>query len=238
MPTRIRFLTLTVLCLAAALGSSAPARAQLAEGKDYRLLTPPRATSSRGKIEVVEFFSYACPHCARFNPLISAWIAKQPKDVVFRRVPVSYDRPEWTNLSRAYYALESTGDLKKLDAALFRAIHDDHQSLFDEQTLADWVGKQGGDATRFANAYVSFGVNNETVQADRMAEEYAIDGVPTLAVDGRYVLITPNEPEDEVQRFKELLVRADKVIAMARAAAPRTAATATAAGKAHAARER
>jgi protein dithiol oxidoreductase (disulfide-forming) len=221
MPNRIRFLTLAVLSLAAsALCASTPAPAQLAEGHDYRLLTPARPTSSPGKIEVVEFFSYACPHCARFNPLVSAWAAKLPKDVVFRRVAVSYGRPAWMNLSRSYYALEATGDLKKLDAALFRAIHDEHQNLFDEQSIDDWVGREGGDATRFASAYVSFGVNNQTVQADEMTEDYGIDGVPTLAVNGRYVVITPSQPDDEEQRFKELLALTDKVIAMARAAAP------------------
>jgi len=235
MPTRIRSLTLTMLCLAAAaLAPGAPARAQLVEGHDYRLLTPPRPTSSPGKIEVVEFFSYACPHCAKFNPLVSAWVAKQPKDVAFKRVAVSYGRPPWMNLSRTYYALESTGDLKKLDAGLFRAIHDDHQNLFDEQSIADWVGKEGGDATRFANAYVSFGVNNETVQADQMAEDYGIDAIPTLAVNGRYVVISPTQAADEEQTFRDLLVLTDKVIAMARAATPRTAAPA--AGKAPAAK--
>ncbi len=224
MPTRIRSLTLAVLCLAAAaLCAVAPARAQLVEGHDYRLLTPPRPTSSPGKIEVVEFFSYGCPHCAKFNPLISAWIAKEPKDVAFKRVAVSYGRPPWMNLSRAYYALEATGDLRKLDAALFRAIHDDHQNLFDEQSIADWVGKQGGDAARFANAYVSFGVNNQTVQADQMAEDYGIDAIPTLAVDGRYVVISPTQAADEEQTFRELLVLTDQVIAMARAAAPAAA---------------
>ncbi|HUL45709.1 MAG TPA: thiol:disulfide interchange protein DsbA/DsbL [Steroidobacteraceae bacterium] len=227
MPTRIRSLTLAVLCLAAvALSLSAAAQAQLVEGKDYRLLTPPRPTSSPGKIEVVEFFSYACPHCAKFNPLVSAWAAKLPKDVAFKRVAVSYGRPAWTNLSRTYYALEATGDLKKLDAAVFRAIHDEHQDLFDEQSIADWVGKEGGDATGFANAYVSFGVNNQTVQADEMAEDYGIDAIPTLAVNGRYVVISPTQAADEEQTFRELLVRTDEVIAMARAAAPRTAASA------------
>jgi thiol:disulfide interchange protein DsbA len=237
MPTRIRSLTLAVLSLAAvALGAGAPASAQLVEGRDYRLVTPARPTSSPGKIEVVEFFSYACPHCARFNPLVSAWAAKQPKDVAFRRVAVSYGREAWMNLSRSYYALAATGDLKRLDAALFRAIHDEHQNLVDEQSIDDWVGKQGGDAARFASAYVSFGVNNQTVQADQMAEDFRIDGVPTLAVNGRYVVITPAEPEDEAQRFKELLVLADRVIAMARGAAPRTAAAAGA--KAPAAKQR
>jgi len=229
MPTRVRPLNLAVLCLAGAAAlAGTPARAQLAEGQDYRVLTPPRPTSSPGKIEVVEFFSYGCPHCAKFNPLVSGWVEALPKDVAFKRVAVSYGRPPWMNLARTYYALEATGDLKQLDAALFRAIHDDHQNLFDEQSIADWVGRQGGDATRFANAYVSFGVNNRTVQADQMAEDYAIDGIPTLAVNGRYVVVSPGQPADEEQTFRELLVRTDKVIAMARASAPRAAAPAAA----------
>lgn len=227
MPTPARFLTLAAaigLGAAVAVCASAPAPAPPVEGQDYRSLTPPRPTSSPGKIEVVEFFSYACPHCAKFNPLVRAWIAKQPKDVAFKRVAVSYGRPQWMNLARAYYALEASGGLNKLDAALFRAIHDERQNLFDEQSLADWVGKQGGDATAFANAYVSFGVNSETVRADQMAEDFAIDAIPTLAVNGRYVVISPAQAADEEQTFRELLTLADRVIAMARSNAPRAAA--------------
>ena len=227
MPTRIRSLTLAALCLAAAaLGARAPASAQPAEGHDYRLLTPARPTSNPGKIEVLEFFSYGCPHCARFSPLVSKWAAALPKDVAFRRVAVSYGRPAWMNLARAYYAFEATGDLTKLDGALFRAIHDQHENLFDEQSLADWVGRQGGDAARFANAYVSFGVNNQTVQADQLAEDFGIEGIPTLVVNGRYVVVSPAEAADEEQTFRELLLLTDKVIALARGAAPRAAAPA------------
>ena len=227
MSTRIRSLTLAVLCLAAA-GSAAgaPASAPLAQGKDYRLLTPPRPTSSPGKIEVLEFFSYACPHCAKFSPLVSAWAAALPKDVVFRRVPVGYGRLAWVNLSRTYYSLEATGDLGKLDAALFRAIHEEHENLFDEQSIADWVGRHGGDSARFVNAYASFGVNNQTVQADQMTEDYGIEAVPCLVVDGRYVVVSPAQAADEEQTFKDLLQLTDRVIALARAAAPRAAAPA------------
>jgi protein dithiol oxidoreductase (disulfide-forming) len=226
MPTRFRRLTRALLgltaaaALAAALAATQPA-AQPVEGQDYRLLNPPRPTGSLGKIEVLEFFSYACPHCAKFYPIVSAWAAKQPKDVVFKRVAVSYGRPPWMNLSRTYYALQATGDLKKLDGALFSAIHEEHQNLFDEQSIAEWVGKQGGDASRFAAAYVSFGVNNQTVQADQMAEDYAIDAVPTLVVNGRYVVMSPSQGTDQEEEsiFRDLLVRTDRVIALARATA-------------------
>jgi thiol:disulfide interchange protein DsbA len=204
-----------VLGALAAIGlfaSALPALAALQEGVDYRALQsqPPQSSSAGpGKIEVVEFFSYACPHCNEFYPKLNAWLARQPKDVVLRRVPVGFERPPWVNLERAYYALEATGDLEKLDGALFHAIHEQHELLFDEKALADWVGKNGGSAGQFATAYSSFGVNNQTAQADQMAMDYEVDAVPTLVVAGKYVPLG-NE-------HTEILKNADQLIAKVRA---------------------
>ncbi len=196
-----------VLALAAVLGG-APALAQV-EGTNYSVLSPAQPTQSPGKIEVVEFFSYACPHCAEFYPLVSTWLAMQPKDVAFRRVPVGFERPPWINLQRAYFALLASGDFNRLDGALFAAIHQQQQPLFDEAALADWVGKNGGNAEKFAAAYTSFGINSQTVQADKMAEDYRITGVPTLVVEGKYVALG--------NTLSELLTNADKLIAKVRA---------------------
>jgi protein dithiol oxidoreductase (disulfide-forming) len=201
--------------VAIALGTGAPAAAQ-EEGKDFRTLTPARPTASPGKIEVIEFFSYACPHCAHFFPLVNAWQAKLPKDVAFRRVPVGFGRQEWVNLQRTYYALQATGDLARLDGALFYAIHEEQQPLVYEPTIAEWVGKNGGDAEKFATAYTSFGVNNETVQADQMAQDYAIDSIPAMAVDGKYVALADPQ-RGEVGYLQQLLENTDKLIARVRA---------------------
>jgi thiol:disulfide interchange protein DsbA len=186
-----------------------PAWALAQEGTTFRPVVPPRPTDSPGKIEVIEFFSYACPHCNDFYPLLQQWQAKQGKDVVLQRVPVGFDRPAWVNLQRAYYVLQVNGDLPRLDGALFQAIHEKHQQLFDEQSLAAWVGSNGGSAEKFASAYVSFNVNNLTVQADRLAESYGVDAVPTLAVDGRYVALGNTYPE--------ILANTDQLIAKVRA---------------------
>ena len=200
------------------------------EGTTFRTINPPQPTSSPGKIEVTEFFSYACPHCAHFYPMLESWLAKQPKDVVLRKVPVGFNRELWVNLQRAYYALQASGDLEKLDGKLFHAIHEERLPLFDEQSLADWVGKNGGNADKFAAAYVSFGVNNQTVQADTLVEKYGVDGVPTLAVNGQYVAITT--ATDEQKALTETLANADKLIAQVRAAqAAKPAAAKSVAGK-------
>lgn len=217
-------LTLTLGVLVAALAlHAAPASAQLVENTDYRRVDPPAPTSSAGKIEVIEFFSYGCPHCSAFYPVISAWAAKLPKDVVLKRVPVSFNRPPWINVARAYYALQASADLERLDGKLFHAIHDEHQQLFDEQSLADWVGKNGGNAAKFAAAYAAFGVNNQTVQADKMAEDYHIDSIPTLAVGGKYVAQGDGtQPQDKY--FAEILAHTDALIARVRAESQPTAA--------------
>jgi thiol:disulfide interchange protein DsbA len=210
----MRALVWAVCVLSALLISAAP-RAALEEGKNFSTIVPPQPTSQRSKIEVVEFFSYGCPHCARFYPLLNAWVMKLPPDVLFRRVPVGFGREAWMNLQRAYYALEATGDLAKLDGPLFRAIHEERKPLFDESSIADWVGRNGGDAAKFTGAYISLDVNTQSFQADRMAESYHIEGIPALAIDGRYVAHTGGST-DEAQALQELLVSTDELIARVR----------------------
>ena len=213
MPSRHRRTLPWLLCaLTVLLLPSAP-RAALQEGTNFVTLAPPQPTSQRSKIEVIEFFSYGCPHCAHFYPMVSAWVAKLPPDVVFRRVPVSFGRDAWANLQRAYYSLESTGDLARLDGPLFHAIHEERKPLFDESSIADWVGRNGGNADKFTTAYTSFGINNQTFQADKMAEDFRIQGIPSLAVDGHYVAFVPEiEGENEEQRMRDLLANASALI--------------------------
>ena len=192
--------------------------AQAGAGPPYRELATPQPTMSPGKIEVLEIFSYGCPHCNEFYPLLNAWLAKQPKDIVVRREAVSLGRPPWVNLARAYYALKVTGDLPKLDGALFHALHEEQLQLVDEPSLADWVGKKGGDAGKFAAAYTSFGVNNQTVQSDAMVPKYTVEGIPALIIDGRYLVLGDTH--------EEMLANADKAIAVTRAARKAAAAKA------------
>ena len=228
--TRLRRLATTLGAVTALLLSSAPGAA-LEEGKNFIALVPPQPTSQRNKIEVIEFFSHACPHCAHFYPMVNAWLAKLPADVVFRRIPVGFGRDAWVNLQRAYYSLEYTGDLGRLDGPLFRAIHEERQPLLDESSIADWVGRNGGNADKFSREYVSFGVNNQTFQADKMAEDFQISGIPSLAVDGHYVAMVP-AGLSETEGLKALLATTDELIARVRSerAAAKPAGAAAGAG--------
>jgi len=197
----------TILALGAALTVAMPSWAQTV-GKDYTLISPAQPTEDAGKIEVLEFFSYGCPHCADFNPLVTAWAAKLPGDVVFRKVPITFGRAAWANIAKLYYALKVTGDLDRLESDVFKAIHNDRINLFDEKSLLEWVAKKGVDQKKFAEAFNSFGVMSQVKRGDQMAQAYKIQGVPALAVDGKYLVGGKD--------FNEQLAIADKLIAKAR----------------------
>lgn len=179
-------------------------------GRDYKPVEPPLATA-KGKIEVIEFFSYGCPHCSDFHPLISQWAAKLPKDVSFRRIPVSFNRPEWARLSRLYFALETTGDLAKFDTAVFLAIHEQRVAFKTDDAVIGWAAGKGVDKKKFADALASFSMQSKVQRADQDASAAHIAGVPALVVDGKYLI-----NNEAAGNYVELLKLADGVIDKAR----------------------
>ena len=187
-----------------------PAAAQTA-GRDYAPIEPAQATDNPAKIEVIEFFSYGCPHCSEFHPTVSKWSAKLPSDVVFKRVPITFGRAQWVNLSKLYYALEATGDLAKLDGAVFHALHEKGLKLYDDKSIAEWVTAQGIDGKKFMDAYNSFGVISKVKRGDQLAQGSKIQGVPAIAVDGKYLVLNEGVSNNEA-----LVARADTVISKAR----------------------
>ena len=201
------FLAITLATLAV----DAPVRAELVVGRDYLPIVPAQMTDNPAKIEVIEFFSYGCPHCNEFHPTVSRWSASLPADVTFKRVPVSFGRPQWASLARLYYALETTGDLSRLDGAVFDALHKTGSKLYDDKSITEWVAAQGVDAKKFSDAYNSFGVVSKARRADQMSQAYKIQGVPAMAVDGKY-LVTGKE----IKSLAELPMLTDQVIGMAR----------------------
>ena len=197
----------TVFALGAALTVAMPSFAQTV-GKDYTMISPAQPTDDAAKIEVVEFFSYGCPHCADFNPMVSAWAAKLPADVVFKKVPITFGRGAWESIARLYYTLEITGDLARLEADIFKAIHSDKVNLFEQATLTEWVTKKGVDPKKFTDTFKSFGVMSKVKRGDQMAQAYKIQGVPALAIDGKFMV--------GGKEFNEQLMIADSLVVKAR----------------------
>lgn len=208
MKRLIAWLFATLISSVAASGAGFAAEPQA--GRDFKPISPALATP-KGKIEVLEFFSYGCPHCSDFHPLISQWAAKLPNDVSFRRVPVSFNRPEWARLSRLYFALEATGDLAKLDTAVFLALHEQRVTFKTDEAVISWAAGKGADGKKFGDALASFSMQSKVQRADQEATGARISGVPSLVVDGKFLI-----NNEAAGNYDELLKLTDSVIAKAR----------------------
>jgi protein dithiol oxidoreductase (disulfide-forming) len=178
---------------AALAGASVLAWPQLAlaqgkpeEGKDFHTLDRKAPVEAPpGKIEVVEFFWYSCPHCNAFEPKLNAWLKKLPPDVSFRRVPVAF-RDDFVPQQRLYYTLEAMGKVDELHDKVFDAIHQQHQPTDREDRILAFAEKNGLDRAKFQEMYNSFGVATKARKAKQLQDDYQVDGVPAIGVAGRY----------------------------------------------------
>lgn len=184
-----REFSLSAACAAATLSLPAAALAQarqFKEGKDYvRLGKSVTPEAPAGKVDVIEFFWYSCPHCNAFEPTLEAWIKTAPKDLQIRRVPVAFN-PSFVPQQKLYYALEGLGQLPQLHAKVFRAVHVERLPLNKDELIFDWIGKQGVDAAKFKDIYSSFTVSNQVRKASQLQDAYRVEGVPAMGVAGRY----------------------------------------------------
>ncbi|MBI1624219.1 thiol:disulfide interchange protein DsbA/DsbL [Comamonas suwonensis] len=156
------------------------------EGKDYIKLAKPASVSApAGKVEVIEFFWYSCPHCNVFEPQFEAWAKSQPADVVVRRVPVAFNA-SFLPQQKLYFTLEGMNLLPQLHAKVFRAIHVERNGLKNDDAIFEWIGKQGVDVAKFKEVYNSFTVANQARKAAQLQNEYDVEGVPAMGVAGRY----------------------------------------------------
>ena len=168
-------------CFAAGIAS-----AQVVAGRDYELVKPPQPTESGNKVEVIEFFSYACPHCSSLQPSLRSWLKRKPADVDFRRSPVVFQE-SWIPFARIYYTVEAMGLIDKLHHEVFTAIHEQKIRLQDPEVLFGWVESKGIDRKKFADTYNSFAVQSRTQRASDVTRRYDIPYTPVIVVDGRYL---------------------------------------------------
>ncbi len=173
----------------AALGLPAGAFAQARKpenGTDYLALDKRVNTdAAAGKVEVIEFFWYSCPHCNAFEPKLEAWSRKLPPDVVLKRVPVAF-RDDFVPQQRLFYTLEALGKVDELHSKVFQAIHVDRKPINKEDAILDWAGQQGLDKARFKELYNSFSVSSKARRASQLQDAFKVQGVPALGIAGRY----------------------------------------------------
>lgn len=200
---------LLVLTAAVALGSGSAA-AQLVEGKNYRRIANPQPVETGRKIEVIEFFSYGCPHCAALEPYLDAWLAKAPQDVAFRRVPVMFQQ-RWVPLAKIYYTLDALGVESKLSPEVFKAIHGSSTALWDTGKFYDWAVSKGLDRKKVEDVSTSFAVDGKIKRAMQLAQQYNVQAVPLVVVDGKFVTSS-----SDVGTHAQLPAAIDELVAKAR----------------------
>jgi thiol:disulfide interchange protein DsbA len=166
-------------------GGAAQAQGAFVEGRDFVRLSSPVAVPAGGKIDVVEFFWYGCPHCNAFEPQLDAWARKLPADVAFRRVHVAFTAMHETH-AKIFYALDSLGQVDAMHRKVFAAMHLQRRRLDKESDIAAFATESGLDGAKFVDAYKSFGVATKVRQAKQLSEAYKIDGVPSLGIHGRW----------------------------------------------------
>jgi len=182
MKTVTRWLVVLVLPF---LMASAACAQDYSEGKEYITLKTPQPTSTGDSIEVLELFWYGCPHCYRLDPLLESWLKTKPADVEFIRMPAILG-PNWELYGKAYYTAELLGVLDKFHPALFEALHKDKKKIRDVADLKALFVAQGVPAEDFDNTFNSFAVSVKTNNAKQMTKRYALTGVPTVIVNGKY----------------------------------------------------
>lgn len=202
--------------------ASMAAQAQLTSGKDYQLITPPQPTPPGKNVQVIEFFWYGCPHCADLQSPLKAWLKRKPADVNFETRPAAFNEG-WTQLARAYYAIDVIGETDKLHGEVFNAIHkskklDPKILAKDPKTLFEWIGTQKVDVKKFTDAYNSFSVVSKAQRTIDTTSAYGVSGTPSLAIDGRFLIAPHMVPAkagavDYATFFKNV----DQLIVMARA---------------------
>lgn len=168
------------------LASAAP----LVEGQHYEVL--PEAVETRvdeGQIEVTEAFWYGCPHCYNLEDPLNAWVAEQPEDVVFQRLPATMGG-DWNQHAVAFYAAEELGILDAVHEDFFDAIHEGGRRLTEIDDIAAFFSDYGVSEEEAREALTSFGVKSQVNQAHARMRAMRLMGVPALIVDGRY-LVTP-----------------------------------------------
>ena len=196
--------------------SGALAQAPVA-GKDYTPVTPPQPTESGSKIEVIEFFSYACPHCSTLEGPLNAWLKKKPADVEFKRVPTVFHE-SWAPYARLYYTLEAMNLVDRLHGEVFKAVHDQKVRLQDPKVMADWIASKGVDRQKFTDAYNSFAVQSRTKLSNDMSRRYNVEFTPALIVNGRF-LTGPSMTSGSTVDYDRFFRVVDQLIATSRKSA-------------------
>ena len=194
------------------------------QGVEYTLLSTPQPSQTAGKrVEVIEFFMYHCPHCHALEPILEQWVRKEGDNIIFKRIHMPYqgaNDPE----AHLFLTLQAMGKNEAYQASIMDAVGNivmrKRSETLSEQEILDLASKLPGlDKAKFMATWNSFGVRTMLNRAPGIvSNNYKVDSVPTLVVDGKYVVAPAQVGEatgtrNEQQLFQETLQVVDALVA-------------------------
>ena len=200
---------LALVAVAPAFAQDGKVLAVLGLGKNYREIAQ-QPVANASKIEVIDFFFYACPYCNELRPTLERWRASLPADVEFRRMPV-IRHDSWEPLARTYFTLEALGAVERLHDAVYVGYHDEELHMSKPDVMADWAQRHGLNRDEWLKTYSSDAVTRKVEIARKATKDYDIRGTPSLVVAGRY--LTSSGLTDDVKLVTPV---ADLLIELAR----------------------
>ena len=211
-----RLLPLAAVFFAAVALAGGASAQQLLEGKQYVRVKNPLPVQAGRKIEVIEFFSYGCPHCADLEPEMQRWMKTLPADVTLVRVPVMFQE-RWITLAKIFYTLEGLGVEQRLSPEVFTAMHKGGTNFTSEKVFFDWAASKGLDRKKVEDMYGSFAIAGKINRAKADAQQYNVQSVPMIVVDGRFVTAP-----DKVGSHAGVPAAIDALLVKARAERPKS----------------
>lgn len=160
--------------------------AEYDEGIEYKLLKKVQPAPTDGTVEVIVFFSYACPHCYRFEPYIEKWMKTKPDNVKLIHIPIVFSA-NWEALASLYYAAEVLGVQDKMHSIIFESMHGRGKHARSMDDLKVVFAANGVSAEQLEQALNSFTVAAKTRKAKNMTKAYGIESVPNIVVQGKYM---------------------------------------------------
>lgn len=176
------------------------------EGVHYDRISGPDVADNDGVIEVVEIFSYTCPHCKTIEAYLDPWHDELPENVEFRRVPIPLGRGGEPYV-RAYYAADVLDILDQSHSALFTALHDERKPIRTIDDLAEFHAQFGVKAEQFKSTAASFPVESRMRMGNASAGKWQVRSTPALVINGKY-RVSPRRGGT----FEEMLQVADMLI--------------------------
>lgn len=158
------------------------------EGEHYLLIENPRRIRS-DQIEVMEFFGYACIHCYNFDPILADWVQEKGGSIKFIQTPAISSK-YWRLLGQNFLTYQELGEHDKYHTPFFRAVHTGGRAFTDKESLSEFYEQLGGEKQAYINAFNSVGVASELSKADSMARRLKVAMVPSIVIQGKYLVRT------------------------------------------------